>query len=102
MRRKQLCHALLHSDLCGWPRVAMQIRPVLELPAGQQQLKEYMSKTQSKPYWQRLADFHLLLYLSKQAGLDLRNDIAILLECIKHKAQVPDGYPLIIDSMAGL
>eukprot|EP00891_Asterochloris_glomerata_P003233 jgi/Astpho2/3233/e_gw1.00052.38.1_t len=71
-------------------------------PQGQQQLKEYMSKTQSKPYWQRLADFHLLLYLSKQAGLDLGNDIAILLECIKHKAQVPDGYPLIIDSMAGL
>ena len=76
---KQLCYALLHSDLHGWPLLAMQVSLVLELHAGQQQWKEYTSKTPSKPYLQRLADIHLLLYLSKQAGPDLGNDIAVLL-----------------------
>ncbi|KAA6426613.1 MAG: NPL4 1-like [Trebouxia sp. A1-2] len=60
----------------------------------------YMRQSSSKPYWQRLADFHLLMYLAKQPGLDLVNDVAVLLECIKHKASVPEGYTLIIDSLA--
>ncbi len=40
------------------------------------------------------------MYLAKQPGLDLVNDVAVLLECIKHKASVPEGYTLIIDSLA--
>ena len=68
--------------------------------AGPSEFKQYMRQSASKPYWQRLADFHLLMYLAKQPGLDLVNDIAVLLECIKHKASVPEGYTLIIDSLA--
>lgn len=68
--------------------------------AGPAEFKQYMRQNSSKPYWKRLADFHFLMYLAKQPGLDLINDIAVLLECIKHKASVPEGYTLIIDSLA--
>ena len=67
---------------------------------GPSEFKQYMRQNASKAYWERLADFHLLMYLAKQPGLDLVNDIAVLLECIKHKATVPEGYTLIIDSLA--
>lgn len=67
---------------------------------GPSEFKQYMRQNASKAYWERLADFHLLMYLAKQPGLDLVNDIAVLLECIKHKATVPEGYTLIIDSVA--
>ncbi|DBA78069.1 hypothetical protein WJX79_008629 [Trebouxia sp. C0005] len=70
------------------------------LPQGPSEFKQYMRQSSSKPYWQRLEDFHLLMYLAKQPGLDLVNDVAVLLECIKHKASVPEGYTLIIDSLA--
>ncbi|KAL3153175.1 hypothetical protein ABBQ38_011927 [Trebouxia sp. C0009 RCD-2024] len=70
------------------------------LPQGPSEFKQYMRQNSSKAYWQRLADFHLLMYLGKQPGLDLVNDIAVLLECINHKATVPEGYTLIIDSLA--
>lgn len=59
-----------------------------------------MRQQKSKPYWERLADFHVLLYLAKQPGLDLTHDVSVILECVKHKAQVPEGYTLIIDSLA--
>ena len=67
---------------------------------GSAEFKQHMRQYVSKPYWERLADFHLLLYLAKQPGLDLVNDVSVLLECVKHKAQVPEGYTLIIDSLA--
>ena len=70
--------------------------------AGKAELKTHLQKQAKRPYYERLADFHLLLWLSKQPGLDLTDDIAVLLECIKHKAKVPEGYTLIIDSLAGL
>lgn len=70
------------------------------LPQGSAEFKQHMRQHASKPYWERLADFHFLLFLAKQPGLDLVNDISVLLECVKHNAQVPEGYTLIIDSLA--
>ena len=86
---------------CGGAGLHIQRKSLpVSVSAGPSEFKQYMRQNKSKPYWQRLADFHLLIYLAKQPGLDLINDIAVLLECIKHKATVPEGYTLIIDSLA--
>ena len=67
---------------------------------GQREFKGYMSKASSKPFTERLADFHVLLWLSGQANLDLQTDIATLAKAVRDKAPIPEGYQLIIDSIA--
>ena len=69
-------------------------------PAGPAELKQHMAQHSKLPYHQRLADFHLLLYLSKQPNFDLGEDILTIVEAVKHKANIPEGYSLIIDSLA--
>ena len=59
-----------------------------------------MRKYAQMQYSQRLADFHLLLYISKSPSLDLHEDMSVLLEAVKHKAVVPEGYQLILESLA--
>ena len=86
--------------LTSCPSGLSMTQPCIAVSAGPTEFKQYMRQNSSKPYWQRLADFHLLMYLAKQPGLDLINDVAVLLECINHKAAVPEGYTLIIDSLA--
>jgi nuclear protein localization family protein 4 len=49
----------------------------------------------------RLADFHLLLWLAKQPNLDL-TDLQVIIEAVKEQSPVPEGYTLIIDSLAEL
>jgi nuclear protein localization family protein 4 len=68
---------------------------------GKAELRHHLQKNASKPYAARLADFHLLLYLAKQPNLDL-NDLAIIIDATKTGAAVPEGYTLIIDSLAEL
>eukprot|EP00976_Prorocentrum_cordatum_P038721 787894-Prorocentrum_minimum.AAC.2 len=63
-------------------------------------LRAHLSANRSKEYYERLSDFHLLLYLSKQ--LDLSTDMALLVDAVKNKGTVAEGYQLIIDSLAGL
>lgn len=63
-------------------------------------LRDHLTATASKAYCERLADFHLLLFLSK--SLDLGTDMALLVDAVKTKGTVAEGYRLIIDSIAGV
>jgi nuclear protein localization family protein 4 len=63
-----------------------------------QALKAHLERTRNKPYVKRIADFHLLLLLSNY--LDVNTDIPQLMECIRVQGPVPDGYQLIIESLA--
>jgi nuclear protein localization protein 4 homolog len=70
--------------------------------AGTAELKAHLRKFANKPFVEAMADFHLLLYLAKQPNLDLTTDIAVLAEAVKEKSPVPEGYKLIIDSIASI
>ncbi|KAK9919102.1 hypothetical protein WJX75_009428 [Coccomyxa subellipsoidea] len=71
------------------------------LPQGKAELRHHLQKNRARPYAERLSDFHLLLYLAKQPNLDLA-DLAVIIEAVKTRADVPEGYTLIIDSLAEL
>ena len=73
----------------------------LLVPAGKAELRHHLQRAAGRPYWARLADFHLLLWLAKQPNLD-RGDLAIIAEAVKEGSDVPEGYTLIIDSLAEL
>lgn len=64
-------------------------------------LKAHMQKLSTKPYSERLADFHLLLWLASSSGLGL-SDIVLLADAVKTGQPVSEGYRLLIDSIAGL
>lgn len=68
--------------------------------AGPYELKQHLQRHSSKPYVQRLSDFHLLLYLSKQPNFDLATDITFLVQNVHAQLPIPEGYTLIIDSLA--
>lgn len=74
---------------------------VVHLPSGKPELRLHMAKNKGKPYVMRIADFHLLLYLAKQPNFDLMTDMAVLCECVKEMAPVPEGYTMILDALAG-
>lgn len=65
-------------------------------------LKQHLQKLKSKPYVERLADFHLLLWLAENSGLGMTSDIPIIAEAVMHKSEVMEGYQMMIDSVAGL
>jgi nuclear protein localization family protein 4 len=69
-----------------------------EPPATLQALKAHLDRHKNKPYVKRIADFHLLLLLSN--FLDINTDVPQLTEAIRTEGPVPDGYQLIIESMA--
>ena len=64
-------------------------------------LKAHMDKHRSKPYHERLADFHLLLWLSTNLHWQ-DEDIAQVVEAVQQKEPVMEGYTIMIDSMAGM
>mmetsp|Transcript_35576 Transcript_35576/g.79001 ORF Transcript_35576/g.79001 Transcript_35576/m.79001 type:complete len:414 (+) Transcript_35576:354-1595(+) len=70
------------------------------LPQGKTELREYL-KRGSGSYVERLSDFHLLLWLSKQPNLD-PNDMILLCDAVKEQKPVLEGYRVIIDSIAGI
>ena len=67
--------------------------------AGPQELKDYMKKQSKLPGHEQLADFHLLLYLSKLPNFNLEEDMSVIAEAVKHKANIPEGYRMIIDAI---
>lgn len=69
------------------------------LPQGKTELKSHLQGNPSKPYVERLADFHVMLFLSKH--LD-ESDIALLAEAVRDQKPVLEGYRVIIDSIAGI
>ncbi|GLU10470.1 hypothetical protein SLE2022_272690 [Rubroshorea leprosula] len=62
------------------------------------ELKSHLDRTKSLPFVKRISDFHLLLFLAK--FLDLSSDIPTLTECVHLQTPVPEGYQLLIESMA--
>lgn len=71
------------------------------LPQGTAELKSHLQRTSARPYAERLSDFHLLLYIAKQPGLEVE-DVAALVAAVANKEPVPEGYKIIIESIAGI
>ena len=72
------------------------------LATGKAELRQHLQRAASKPYAARLADFHLLLYLAQQPGLEAASDLAGLVGAVHAGGAVPEGFQLIIDSLAEL
>lgn len=53
---------------------------------------------ESVPYWQRLSDFHLLLFLTGMFGID--GDMPAIVASIRDKRDIEEGYKIMIQSMA--
>ena len=65
-------------------------------------LKEHLQKMKSRTYAERLSDFHVLLWLADSSGLSMTVDIPAILQAVKDKSEVAEGYQMMIDSVAGL
>ncbi|CAH8368574.1 unnamed protein product [Eruca vesicaria subsp. sativa] len=61
-------------------------------------LKTHMDRARSLPFVKRISDFHLLLFVAQ--FLDVGSDVPALAECVRLGSHVPEGYELLIDSMA--
>ena len=61
-----------HSSACpaGSPSLPSTHRVLPPFCAGTAELKSHLAARRSKPYWARLADFHLLLYLARQPNFE--------------------------------
>lgn len=65
--------------------------------ATDKDLRTHLEKTRSlTPYSKRLADFHLLLFLSNI--LDPRTDLPVIAEAVRLHGPIPEGYQLILES----
>ncbi|TYI40617.1 hypothetical protein ES332_A02G175700v1 [Gossypium tomentosum] len=61
-------------------------------------LKNHLDRTKSLPFVKRITDFHLLLFLAMSHGLG--SDVLALAACVSAETAVPEGYQLLIESMA--
>lgn len=71
------------------------------IPQSASSLREHLRKHSSLPYSGRLADLHLLLWLAGQPNLDQADMLAIV-EAVRDKGELMEGYKVIIDSIAGV
>ncbi|XP_004242320.1 NPL4-like protein 2 [Solanum lycopersicum] len=68
------------------------------IPVSMNALKDHFNRTKSLSFVKRISDFHLLLLLAK--FLDINADVPALAECVLTQSAVPEGYKLLIESMA--
>lgn len=61
-------------------------------------LKTHLDRAKSLPLVKRISDFHLLLFVAQ--FLDVSSDVPALAECVRLQSPVPEGYALLIESMA--
>lgn len=61
-------------------------------------LKNHLDRTKSLPFVKRISDFHLLLLVAK--FLDVNADVPALAQCVQTQSSIPEGYQLLIESMA--
>ncbi|KAK5843448.1 hypothetical protein PVK06_005905 [Gossypium arboreum] len=61
-------------------------------------LKNHLDRTKSLSFVKRITDFHLLLFLAMSHGLG--SDVLALAACVSAETAVPEGYQLLIESMA--
>ncbi|KFM24921.1 NPL4-like protein 2 [Auxenochlorella protothecoides] len=71
------------------------------LPQGKAELRAHLQKRSGKPFAERLADFHLLLFLARQPNFDL-TEVGHLTAAVAAKEPVGEGYELLIESLAGM
>ena len=84
------------------PATPCPIPPPAHPPiAGTAELKAHLGSRRAAPFWARISDFHLLLYLARQPNLDLP-EVGLLADAVRSKGEVPEGFQLIVQSMAGL
>jgi nuclear protein localization family protein 4 len=62
-------------------------------------LKSHLDRAKHLPFVKRISDFHLLLLVA--AFLDIKADVPALTACVKNQSVVPEGYQLLIESLAG-
>uniref|UniRef100_A0A1J3JSS5 NPL4-like protein 2 n=1 Tax=Noccaea caerulescens TaxID=107243 RepID=A0A1J3JSS5_NOCCA len=61
-------------------------------------LKTQLDRAKSLALVKRISDFHLLLFVAQ--FLDVSSDVPALAECVRLQSPVPEGYALLIESMA--
>ncbi|GJV45889.1 hypothetical protein Tco_1430425 [Tanacetum coccineum] len=61
-------------------------------------LKAHLDRTKNLSFVKRISDFHLLLLLAR--FLDVNSDVPALAGCVHAQATIPEGYQLLIESMA--
>lgn len=67
-------------------------------PVTTKAVKTHLERSKSFPFVKRISDFHLLLTLAR--FLDLNADIPALTQCVYSQTVVPEGYQLLIESIA--
>ncbi|KAA8543176.1 hypothetical protein F0562_021329 [Nyssa sinensis] len=67
-------------------------------PVTMTALKNHLDRTKSLSFVKRISDFHLLLLLAR--FLDINADVPALAGCVQTQTSVPEGYQLLIESMA--
>ena len=67
-------------------------------PVTMKALKTHLDRAKNLPFVKRISDFHLLLMLSR--FLDLGADVPALAECVRTQSDVPEGYKILIESLA--
>ncbi|XP_044492541.1 NPL4-like protein 2 [Mangifera indica] len=68
------------------------------IQATMRALKSHLDRSPNLPLVKRISDFHLLLFLAR--FLDLNSDIPALTQCVLTQTAVPEGYKLLINSLA--
>lgn len=61
-------------------------------------LKSHLDRAKNLPFVKRISDFHLLLLLAR--FLDLGADVPALTDCVHKQTEVPEGYKILIESLA--
>ncbi|CAH2057602.1 unnamed protein product [Thlaspi arvense] len=61
-------------------------------------LKTHLDRAKSLALVKKMSDFHLLLFVAQ--FLDVSSDVPALAECVRLQSPVPEGYALLIESMA--
>ncbi|KAK2990558.1 hypothetical protein RJ640_019838 [Escallonia rubra] len=68
------------------------------VPVSMRALKNHLDRTKNLTFVKRISDFHLLLLLAR--FLDVNADVPALAMCVQTQTAVPEGYQLLIESMA--
>ncbi|KAJ8748426.1 hypothetical protein K2173_003063 [Erythroxylum novogranatense] len=63
-------------------------------------LKNQLDRMKSLPFVKRISDFHFLLFMAR--FLDLSSDVPILAECVRTQTPIPEGYQVLMNSMASM
>ncbi|XP_042013414.1 NPL4-like protein 2 [Salvia splendens] len=61
-------------------------------------LKNHLDRAKNLPFVKRISDFHLLLLLVR--FLDVNSDVPALAGCVQTQSIVPEGYQILIESLA--